>query len=260
MIKCGITGHTGNLGSALIKTNKNIKFFKFNGDITNKNLVRKWISSNDFEYIIHLAAIVPTKKVLKKYKLAKKVNYVGTKNIIDSLIQSKKRISWFFFASTSHVYSFSKNKIKETNKIKPISKYGKTKLFAENYIRNKLTKNNVKFCIGRIFSIYDNKNNDFIISNLKKKMSHKKNKIFLSNLNHFRDFVTTKYIAKVIVFLMKKKINGLINIGSGKKSHLKKIAIEMASKYKKKLEIIDNINPTSMVSDISKLKRVGFKK
>ena len=83
-------------------------------------------------------------------------------------------------------------------------------MFAENYIRNKLIKNNVKFCIGRIFSIYDNKSNDFIISNLKKKMSYKKDKIILSNLNHFRDFVTTKYISKVIVFLMKKKINGLI--------------------------------------------------
>ena len=260
MIKCGITGHTGNLGSTLIKANKNIKFFKFSGDITNKNLVRKWITSNDFEYIIHLAAIVPTKKVLKKYKLAKKVNFNGTKNIIDILIQSKKRISWFFFASTSHVYAFSKSKIKETNKIKPISKYGKTKLFAENYIINKLTKNNIKFCIGRIFSIYDNKNNDFFVSNLKKKMSYKKDKIILSNLNHFRDFVTTKDIAKVIVFLMKKKISGLINIGSGKKTHLKSIAIKMANKYKKKIEITDNINPTTMVSDISKLKRMGFKK
>jgi len=82
----------------------------------------------------------------------------------------------------------------------------------------------------------------------------------LNNINHFRDFVTTKYIAKVIVFLMKKKINGLINIGSGKKSHLKKIAIEMVNKYKKKLEIIDNINSITMVSDIFKLKKVGFKK
>ena len=86
-----------------------------------------------------------------------------------------------------------------------------------------------------------------------------KDKIILSNLNHFRDFVTTEYIAKVIAFLMKKKVNGLINIGSGKKTHLKKIAIKMASKYKKKIKIADNINPTTMVSDISRLKKLGFK-
>ena len=113
MINCGITGHSGNLGSAIIKKNKNIKFFKFNGDVTNKKLVNKWINLHDFEYFIHLAAIVPTKKVSKNYKLARKVNFIGTKNIIDSLIKSKKKLNWFFFASTSHVYSFSNNKIKE---------------------------------------------------------------------------------------------------------------------------------------------------
>ena len=260
MIKCGITGHAGNLGSTIINGNKNIKFIKFKGDITNINLVQKWLNLNDFEHIIHLAAIVPTKKVLKNYKLAKKVNFVGTKNIIDSIIKSKKKINWFFFASTSHVYSFSKNKIKESSKVKPISKYGRTKLLAENYIKNKFKKSNVKFCIGRIFSIYDNRNNDFIISNLKKKMSGKTKNVTLYNLNHFRDFITTEHITKVVFFLMKKKFNGTINIGSGKKTHLKKIAIKMGSKYKKKLNIIDNIKPTTMVSDISYLNRLGFKK
>jgi len=259
MIKCGITGHTGNLGTTIIKDNKNIKFFKFKGDITNKNLVNKWVNLNDFEYVIHLAAIVPTKKVLKNYKLAKKVNFIGTKNIVDSIIKSKKKINWFFFASTSHVYSFSKNKIKEKSKIQPISKYGKTKLFAENYIINKFKKSNINYCIGRIFSIYDNRDNDFIISNLKKKILNRKSTIILSNLNHFRDFVTTKYITKVIFFLMKKKLNGTINIGSGKKTHIKKIAIKMGKKYKKKLRFIDNIKPTIMVSDISYLNRLGFK-
>ena len=260
MIKCGITGHSGNLGTTIIMKNKNIKFFKFNGDITNKNLVNRWINANNFEYIIHLAAIVPTKKVSQNYELAKKVNFTGTKNIIDSIIESKKKINWFFFASTSHVYSFSKNKIKETNKIKPISKYGKTKLFAENYIKNKFKKKNIDFCIGRIFSIYDNKNKDFLISNLKKKMLSKKNEIILSNLNHFRDFVTTEYISKVVIFLMKNKFKGTINIGSGKKTHLKKIALKIANEYKKKIKIIDNFKPTTMISDISKLNKMGFNK
>ena len=144
-----------------------------------------------------MAAIVPTKKVLKKYKLAKKVNFNGTKNIIDILIQSKKRISWFFFASTSHVYAFSKNKIKETNKIKPISKYGKTKLFAENYIINKLTKNNIKFCIGRIFSIYDNKNSDFFVSNLKKKCLTKKIKSFYQILTILETLLQPNILPKL---------------------------------------------------------------
>ena len=96
MIKCGITGHSGNLGSAIIKKNKNIKFIKFNGDVANKNLVKKWMNLNDFDYFIHLAAIVPTKKVSKNYKLAKKVNFIGTKNVVDSLIKYKKKLKYLF--------------------------------------------------------------------------------------------------------------------------------------------------------------------
>ena len=258
MIKCGITGHTGNLGTSIIKRNKNIKFFKFHGNITNKKNVNKWIKNNNFQYIIHLAAIVPTKKVEQKYKLAKKINYECTKNVIDSIIESNRRLNWFFFASTSHVYSFSKYKIKETNKINPISKYGKTKSFAEKYIMRRFRKKKIKFCIGRIFSIYNNKDKGFLISDLNRKMLSKKNKLILSNLNHFRDFVTTEYISRVIIFLMNKKFYGTINIGSGKKTHLKKVAIRIANKYKKKIEIIDNSNPTTMISDITKLKKIGF--
>ena len=74
-IKCGITGHTGVLGSELIKKNKKIRFIKFKGDISNKKNIQNWFQNNKFDIIIHLAAIVPTKIVKKNYKLANKINY-----------------------------------------------------------------------------------------------------------------------------------------------------------------------------------------
>ena len=75
---CGITGSTGGVGKRLVKY-KNFKFKKFNGNITNKNQVKKWIQKNKFDLFIHLAAIVPTKKVEEKYNFSKKVNVSGTK-------------------------------------------------------------------------------------------------------------------------------------------------------------------------------------
>ena len=57
-------------------------------------------------------AIVPTKIVKKEPKKANKVNYLGTKILIDELVKLKK-IKWFFFSSTSHVYKFSQKKINE---------------------------------------------------------------------------------------------------------------------------------------------------
>ena len=40
-----------------------------------------------------------------------------------------------FFSSTSHVYKSSQKKISEISIKKPISYYGQTKLWAENYIQ-----------------------------------------------------------------------------------------------------------------------------
>jgi UDP-glucose 4-epimerase len=48
-------------------------------------------------------------------------------------------------------------KIKETNIIKLLSKYGFTKLKAEKYIENMSHKYNFKYCIGRIFSFTSHK-------------------------------------------------------------------------------------------------------
>ena len=138
-LKCGITGHTGVLGRELLKIKNNIKFVKFKGDITKKNDIKKWLKDNPIDMIIHLAAIVPTNIVKKKFYYANKVNYIGTKLLVDEIVKYKK-IKWLFYSSTSHVYKFSKKKISENGVIKPISKYGLTKLKGENYIKKKLKK------------------------------------------------------------------------------------------------------------------------
>jgi len=112
-LACGITGHTGSIGKNLIRNKKNFSFFCFKKDVTKKKDVENWISKNNFDLIIHLAAIVPIKLVNKNKKEAYEVNVKGTKNLIDSILQKKNKIKWFFFASTSHVYSSSKKKLKK---------------------------------------------------------------------------------------------------------------------------------------------------
>ena len=48
----------------------------------------------------------------------------GTKNLVDSLKKNKKNIKWFFFASTSHDYTYQKKKIKQKlNKIDTYRKF-----------------------------------------------------------------------------------------------------------------------------------------
>ena len=258
MLRCGITGFKGNLGKTFLKINKNFHYIKFKGDISKKRDINFWLKNNHFDLIIHFAAVVPTYLVNKNYKKAVEVNFKGTKYLIDEIIKQKKNIKWFFFSSTSHVYKMKRNKINEQSPTVPSSKYGKTKLLAENYIVKKLKKSKIKYCIGRIFSIYDNNEKNFLIPSLFKKINQKEKILTFDNLNHYRDFLTTVQISKIIIFLWKKKYEGIINIGSAIKTNIKSIAKRSAVKLNKKI-IFHKNKPTYLIADNSKLKRIGYK-
>ena len=77
MLRCGITGSSGNLGKNFIKINKNFYYIKFNGNISNKKQVYSWIKKNKFDILIHFAALVPTFKVNSNYKKALNTNVKG---------------------------------------------------------------------------------------------------------------------------------------------------------------------------------------
>ena len=251
----GITGCTGSLGKSLLENKKKYKFVCFKGDITNKLQIQNRLKYNDFKILIHLAAIVPIKDVNKNKKKALKVNFHGTKNIIDSIKNSS--VKWIFFSSTSHVYQSSKKKILENDKKKPISYYGNTKLLAENYILKKLKNSNIKYCIGRIFSTSNkNQKKNYLVPDLIRKIKKTKKTITLYNLNHYRDFVTMRNISKIILTLSKKKYNGIINIGRGKQILLKDIAKLICKKYNKNCIFIDNKQPTYLIANTSKLKKI----
>ena len=254
-ITCGITGHTGSIGKNLIKNKKNFKFFYFKRDITKKKEVENWVNKNNFDLIIHLAAIVPIKLVNRNKKMAFDVNVTGTKNLVDSILKKKKKIKWFFFASTSHVYSSSKKKIKENFPIKPITYYGKTKYLGEKQIK-RLKLKKIKFCIGRIFSTTNsNQRKNYLVPDLKKKIKNSKKQITLENLNHYRDFISVDDIGKIILNFSKKEIKGTVNIASGKKTKLTKIAKIIGKKYKKKVYFKENNKSTYLIANNNLLKK-----
>ena len=257
MIRCGITGSTGSIGSVVIKKIPNFKFIKFSGNVTNKKDVEKWIKKNNFDLIIHLAAIVPIKLVNKNKRKAYNVNYLGTKNIVDSVLKFRRSLNWFFFSSTSHVYKSKTGKITENDILKPLNHYGFSKLNAEKYIKKKLNKK-VRYCIGRIFSTTNkNKKKNYFVPDIKKKIFNSRGFLKFKNLNHFRDFISPRDIAKIIFLLWRKKYNGVVNIGSGHGLSLKKIVLILLKQAKKKnFKIYENDHSTSLVADISKLKKI----
>ena len=81
-MKIGLTGGSGVLGSSLVKILNKEDINYFNGRIENIKDLQNWISSNKFEFIIHLAALVPTNLVNNNKEKALLVNFKGTKNIV----------------------------------------------------------------------------------------------------------------------------------------------------------------------------------
>tara|TARA_B100000989_G_scaffold205345_1_gene155509 strand:+ start:1405 stop:2217 length:813 start_codon:yes stop_codon:yes gene_type:complete len=256
-MKIGVTGSTGIIGTEIKKIFKLKNRNLFIDKIENKKKVIDWIKLNNFDVIIHLAAVVPTTVVNNNKNKSLMINFGGTKNLVNAInLYSKKRI-WLFYSSTSHVYSYKKTKNNEKNKTKPISYYGKTKLKGEKYILN----NCKKFipCIGRIFSFTSkNQKKLFIIPSLISKLKNKNKKIIFDNINHERDFLTLKDIIHAIKLLKNKKAKGVYNICSGKKINLKDILFALNNKYKKKIIIKDN-NKTILFGSNKKLLKLGWK-
>lgn len=250
--KIGLTGSTGSLGKMILKKNKKFIFGIFKDDIRDRKKVFRWINKNNFDVVIHLAAIVPIKEVIRDPIKAKSVNLTGTKNLVDACI--KKKINWFFFASTSHVYKSSNRKISEISLKKPISYYGKTKLSAEKYIVKRFETAKIKYCIGRIFSTANkNQKKNYLVPDLKHKIKNTKKKILLKNLNHYRDFISMEDLTSIIFILLEKRFNGVLNLGSGNGIFLKDIAKIIAKRYKKEIIFDDNKKITYLVANISKL-------
>ena len=153
--------------------------------------------------------------------------------------------------------NFQKKKITENSKLKPISKYGLTKLMAEKYLLKK--SNKVNICIIRIFSYTNfNQNINFFTPSIYKKFLIN-DLINLDNVNHVRDFIDIRDIYSAIKLLYVKKSKGIYNLGSGKPIPLIKIIKYLANLFNKKYVVNADNKRTMHVANIKKLVRLGWK-
>lgn len=259
MLKIGITGSTGVLGRNILKKinlKTKIKIIPFKFDIKNSSKVKKWIMKNNFDVIFHLAAIVPVKICEENPLKACSVNIGGTINILNAIKNIKKK-PWFFYASSSHVYKPQKKTLLETDEISPKSFYGHTKWISEKILLEFSKAHNLKYCCGRIFSFYDNKQPEFFLyQSIKNKLKKNKNKniIKIINADSVIDIQKSENVAKTIIKLFKKRAEGIFNIGTGKGITIKNFAKKITKK-KIKIETIKQ-KRTYSVANIKKLNSI----
>ena len=257
--KIVITGGPGLLGKYFYKKYKNVyKIIKYPYRIEKFKRFEKWLSKKKFNYFIHFAAI--TKNESKKYKDI--LHLVNVKSPIKILnIINEKNInnfSYFLFISSSHVYGYSRNKIKENKKRVPQNSYGLSKKKVEDYIINNRKKYNFKVGIARIFNSTGpkQKKGNFVPDMILKMKNINK----IKNINQYRDFIHIDDVSKSIKRLIEREIEYPINISSGQKINLINACKILNDKFVKKKVLFDLKKGSDIYGDNSLLKKIGIKK
>lgn len=103
-------------------------------DVLDEYMVRDLIVNNDFDFIIFTAGNKNTKECENNYEKAYKDNVVSVENIVKA-IKCKKETRFLFFSS-DYVFDGEKGNYKDTDIPFPKTNYGKTKLIAEDFLKN----------------------------------------------------------------------------------------------------------------------------
>ena len=142
--------------------NTNFKFFK--ADITNTKTFPNQLREADV--LVHCAALVHKKSSDLSKENYFRVNYEGTKNILNFL--DRDRLKQIIFLSTVSVYGDISDNIApdENAPANPEDFYGESKLAAEKEIREFSEKYHIPHTILRLVPVYG----DFFLLNLNKRI------------------------------------------------------------------------------------------
>ena len=135
-MKTLITGGSGILGTELNKFFPDSLFPSHSElDITNHEMVFDYFSKNEFDSIIHTAAMTSVRQCESEKKLSWGTNVTGTKNLVDAAIKFSPN-SKFIYVSTACVFDGHVGMYKESSIPHPENFYALTKLIGEQFVKN----------------------------------------------------------------------------------------------------------------------------
>ena len=127
-------------------------------DITDQDKVRQFFSDLSFDYLIHCAALVHKNSPDFSFDNFMKINFEGTKNIFDSVVENKSNsgVEGAVFFSTIEVYGgeVRDGVVSEDDECRPITFYGKSKLAAEKYLAELNKEGKLPISILRLTPVY----------------------------------------------------------------------------------------------------------
>lgn len=239
-------------------------------DVTNKIFIDKLIKKEQFDIVIHLAAIVSVVDTIKDPILSQSVNIDGTLNLLEANKQYNKNLNKFVFASSAAVYGNTDNLPKQVETyIDPESPYAIEKYTGEQYtkIYNKLY--GLPTTTLRFFNIYGPRQDPSsaysgVLSIMNNKYRNDELFTFFGDGSQTRDFVYIKDLVQAVsIVICNEKTNGKIyNLGTGSQTSLLQIFEEFQQIYDKNISYTFTEERSGDIKDsyaqIDELKSLGY--
>ena len=206
-------------------------------DVTNKILVQDLIKKEQFDIVIHLAAVVSVVETINNPIHSQKVNIDGTLNILEANRQYNENLKKFVFASSAAVYGNTKGLPKKVETfIDPESPYAIEKYAGEQYTKlyNKLYS--LPTTALRFFNIYGPRQDPSspysgVLSIMHSKFQKDEAFKFFGDGEQTRDFVYVKDLVQAVSIVINSDYanGGIYNLGTSKPLSL----LEMFDEFKK---------------------------
>lgn len=195
-------------------------------NIADKNDVSAALKTLKPDYIVHLAGIsfVPHSDSKQIYD----INFFGTLNILDALLELKLTATRIVLASSANVYGNPQvSVLDETICPSPVNHYAISKLAMELMVRTYFDRLNI--LITRPFNYTGvGQGTQFLIPKIVEHYKARKREIELGNLDIVRDFSDVRFVAEVYKRLMEcNSAAEIVNICSGQGVSLTEVIKKM---------------------------------
>tara|TARA_B100001175_G_C19494730_1_gene634601 strand:+ start:227 stop:1219 length:993 start_codon:yes stop_codon:yes gene_type:complete len=258
-------------GESLLDIWYNQNFTFINCDINNSEKLNKIFSQNNFDGVIHLAAIVGDPACKLYSDLAIKTNWESSKWLIEK--SKSSGVSKFIFASTCSNYGKMDDPqayVDENSKLAPVSLYAELKVKFEKYMLNEINKNDnfspTSLRFSTVYGLSSRMRFDLTVNEFTKDLTLGKELIifgeqFWRPYCHVKDF--SNAFMTVLNSTKEKVAYNVFNVGDTKENYTKQMIVDEIKKIlpNSKIKYVPkNDDPRDYKVNCDKIKKeLGFK-
>ena len=249
--------------------NKNFTFI--NCDINNSEKLNEIFSKNNFDSVIHLAAIVGDPACKLNSDLAIKTNWESSKWLIDK--SKSVGVSKFIFASTCSNYGKMDDPeayVDENSKLAPVSLYAELKVKFEKYMLSEIKKTDyfspTSLRFSTVYGLSPRMRFDLTVNEFTKDLALGKELVIFGE-QFWRPYCHVKDFSNAFITVLnspyEKVAYNVFNVGDTKENYTKQMIVNEIKKVlpnSKIKYVVKNDDPRDYRVNCDKIKKeLGFK-